>query len=108
MKCSYPKCKNETTKLIDGIPICKDCMLRDAAKNRGCVIDYTPLRLTLEHDPEYQAKVRLERMKQITERPLSDAERAENPLLETVVRITSNKAATGGNKARRQHKSTRK
>ena len=39
MKCS--KCDNETGKLIDGVPVCKDCMLKDAAGNRGRVIDYS-------------------------------------------------------------------
>ena len=36
--------KTETTKVIDGVPVCQACMLKDAANNKGCVIDYSSLR----------------------------------------------------------------
>lgn len=35
--------KNETAKIIDGVPVCVDCMLRDAKANRGRVPDYSAL-----------------------------------------------------------------
>jgi hypothetical protein len=39
---------NETGKLIDGVPICSVCMLADATKNRGKVIDYSYLKVPEE------------------------------------------------------------
>lgn len=36
--------KNETCKLVDGVPICSECMLKDAAENKGRVIDYSGLK----------------------------------------------------------------
>jgi hypothetical protein len=56
MKCK--KCGKDTTKIIDGVPICKDCMLNDAAKNRGRVIDYSDLRepeSARESEPETES-----------------------------------------------------
>ena len=35
---------NETEKKIDGVSVCKQCMLEDAANNRGRVMDYSGLK----------------------------------------------------------------
>lgn len=36
------RCRKEKTgKRIDGVPVCQTCMLKDAAENKGRVIDYS-------------------------------------------------------------------
>ena len=45
LRCSfYGREPKETGKLINGVPICVDCMLQDAKDNRGIVIDYSGLK----------------------------------------------------------------
>jgi hypothetical protein len=45
LRCTFYKREpKETGKLIDGIPVCADCMLQDAKNNRGRVIDYSFLK----------------------------------------------------------------
>ena len=35
--------RNETAKRIDGVPVCRDCMLADARENKGILPDYSLL-----------------------------------------------------------------
>lgn len=45
LRCTfYNREPDETGKLIDGVPVCRDCMLQDAKNNRGRVIDYSFLK----------------------------------------------------------------
>lgn len=46
---------NETGKLINGLPVCSECMIQDALGNRGHVIDYSFLES--EKDEEIETKV---------------------------------------------------
>ena len=45
LRCTfYNREPKETGKLIDGVPVCADCMKQDARKNRDRVIDYSFLK----------------------------------------------------------------
>ena len=62
MKCKrcsfYNREPKETGKRIDGVPICSECMLQDAATNRGRVMDYSGLKEAVTATTEPQKEVK--------------------------------------------------
>jgi hypothetical protein len=50
----------KTEKRVDGVPVCTDCFVRDAAENRGRAVDYSELTPVYAKSKDKRAKVQAE------------------------------------------------